>query len=191
MSHVAVQVAFFDGYKQYWNDGRVLEVTPLPNHVAWCYRCCDDPRTDSWASAANPHARAAGELESFCAFHQDKVQKIHDRKLTAIMQITALMGAKISTLDLSSKAHGVEIIGVDLVEPRMQADDMVWVHYRCCDSQDHVERIHRLWHGADPKMPAPKIVTDVLNEIGQHRSNAALHHANNLSAARLRMINGI
>jgi hypothetical protein len=155
----------------------------IPNRVAYCYRCCDDPRTDSWLTVYNPHAV---DVEAAKTYHQNKVQQIHDRKLRAVSQVTALMSAAVQTLDSAAKAHAVQIIGVDLVDARMLADDIIWVHYKCCGIHEHVERIHRLWHGADPARPFPKSDADLLNEIGQHRSNAALAHANQNAASVLK-----
>jgi hypothetical protein len=205
--HIAEQVAFCDGYRQYWKDGRLVELShPMLNHVAWCYRCCDNPRTDSWLTVGHPHDDSIERLRpdqqfavfippsgsaiaALHAFHGDKVQKIHERKLAAIAQIEGLVGVKVAAPDLANKSHGVEVIGVDLVDQRMLADDMVWVHYRCCGNHEHVERIHRLWHGADPQKPAPKSDSEVSNEIGQHRINAALHHANKIAAEQLAKAN--
>jgi hypothetical protein len=206
MSHIAKQVCFCDGSKQYWEDGRVIELAqPWLNHVGWLYRCCDNPRTDSWLTIGHPHDDSIERLvpggkflpyvpsnsamAQLHAYHGDKVQQIHARKMAAVAQLTAMFGAKHSAQDRASNVHDVEITGVDQVDERMLADEIVWVHYRCCGSHDHIERIHRLWHGADPKIPTPKTDADVLNEVGQHRLNAALHHANVLAQTRLKLIN--
>jgi hypothetical protein len=175
--HAAVLVAFRDD---------------IPNRAAYCYRCCGDPRTDSWLTVYNPHSV---DVEAAKAFHANKVQQIHARKLAAVAQLKELIGANVAAADLTGKSHNVEIAGVDQVDERMLADDIVWVHYKCCGTHEHIERIDRLWHGQRGPFghigngflqPASKTDDDVLEEIRQHRSNAARNHANKIAINELK-----
>lgn len=146
--------------------------------VAFVYRCCGDSRTDSVLDIADVHTV---DVEHWKAYHQDKVQKIHERKLAAIAQITALRGAQVGAVDGKGTSHSVDIVGVDDVMERMLADDIVWIRYSCCGAHEHLDRIDRLWHGTQPHVdmkPVSKTAEDILAEIATHRASAAIGHAN-------------
>jgi hypothetical protein len=151
----------------------------VPGTVTYVYRCCGDPRTDSRLDIANPHTV---DIDYWKVYHQDKVQKIHARKQDAVAQIEALQSAPATAaVDGAGGSHSVEILDVDGVDSRMLADDVVWIRYRCCGQHEHLERIHRIWHGMLPHVnmqPTSKTTADILAEIVQHRTNAAMAHAN-------------
>jgi hypothetical protein len=167
MSHFAQKIAWSDGLKNYSMDGKEIGEQPAPllNHIGYLYRCCDDPRTDSWAWQRDPHRLDADP--GFFSRHQSKVQNTHAAKLAAIAHIeTEISFGKARASDLAGVDHDVEIVGYE-----HWTDEVVKVHYQCCAVHRHIQFIEDLFSKR-------KQASDIGAEMVKHRAEAARHHAN-------------
>ena len=147
---------------------RAIEIDRVEREdsVSYLYRCCADPRTDSWITIYHPHQYTDDQIDAQKKEHAAGRELRHRKKQAAESYFEGKRSGAVShsARDLAGKKHDVIVVAHE-----HEADEIIRVTYQCCGELAATALFDRLHE---------KETSDLDALVVEHATKAATRHAN-------------